>query len=164
MVSAPRIVRLGYGVAGACSGPILGSVLAVAALGSGPLYGAVLLAVYALGMALPVFALALLWDRFDRSVRRWLRPRPLRLGAVRTTSVAVISGGLFVIIGVLMLATGGTTDLAGILTTTQQLDLEERARAVSAHVPDLIVIAILAALAAVLILRHRRSDQNPADD
>lgn len=53
-----------YGLAGFCSGPILGAVLTVAATGS-PLRGGLLLACYALGMALPMFFLALLWDRFD---------------------------------------------------------------------------------------------------
>lgn len=65
-----------YGVAGVCSGPILGSVLAVAALGSNPVYGGLTLAVYALGMAVPVFVPAHRrhrkpgWHRADRdSVR-----------------------------------------------------------------------------------------------
>ncbi len=159
------LLGLGYGLAGVCSGPILGSVLAVAALGSGPLYGGTLLAVYALGMALPVFVLALLWERFDVSSRRLLRPRALRLGLVRTTTVGVLSGSLFVIIGILMLATGGTTDLGGVLTTAQQFRLEERARAIGDHIPDLVITAVLAGVVAVLlVLRHLgRAEGSEAD-
>ena len=55
-----------YGLAGFCSGPILGAVLTVAAAGDSALRGVVLLAVYALGMAAPMFALAALWQRFDQ--------------------------------------------------------------------------------------------------
>lgn len=54
-----------YGLAGFCAGPILGSVLTVAAVSGSPAYGGLLLAVYALGMAVPLFLLALLWERFD---------------------------------------------------------------------------------------------------
>lgn len=54
-----------YGLAGFCAGPILGSVLTVAAVSGSPVYGGLLLAVYALGMAVPLFLLALLWERFD---------------------------------------------------------------------------------------------------
>ncbi len=45
-----------YGLAGFCAGPILGSVLTVAAVSGSPAYGGLLLAVYALGMAVPLFS------------------------------------------------------------------------------------------------------------
>ncbi len=63
--SALSVFALGavYGLAGFCAGPILGGILTVAAVDGDPLHGGALLAVYALGMALPMFALALLWDR-----------------------------------------------------------------------------------------------------
>src|ERR687890_1989309 len=44
-----------YGFAGFCSGPILGAVLTVAASSGQVIRGAVLLAIYALGMAVPLF-------------------------------------------------------------------------------------------------------------
>src|SRR4028118_1764356 len=52
------------GFAGFCSGPILGAVLTVAASSGQTIQGAGLLAIYALGMAAPLFGMALLWDRF----------------------------------------------------------------------------------------------------
>ncbi len=54
-----------YGFAGFCSGPILGAVLTVAASSGQALRGATLLAAYALGMAAPLFLMALFWDRFE---------------------------------------------------------------------------------------------------
>ena len=50
--------------------------------------GGVLLVVYALGMAAPMFVLALLWDRFDLGRRRWLRGRPCASAAASCTRVS----------------------------------------------------------------------------
>lgn len=68
-VSLASVFALGavYGLAGFCAGPVLGGIPTVAAIGGDPWYGSTLLAAYALGMALPLFVLALLWDRFDRA-------------------------------------------------------------------------------------------------
>ncbi len=61
--SIPAVFALGAvsGLAGFCSGPVLGAVLTVAAASGQLGYGAALLAVYAAGMAAPLFALAALW-------------------------------------------------------------------------------------------------------
>ncbi|WP_285730272.1 cytochrome c biogenesis CcdA family protein [Nocardiopsis sp. ATB16-24] len=104
-----------YGFAGFCSGPILGAVLTVAATG-GTVRGALLLAVYALGMAAPLFLLALLWDRYDLGSRRWLRGRVLRLGRLELHTTALLSGLLFIGIGVLFLTSDGTATLFGGVT------------------------------------------------
>ena len=83
--TAVSTVGLGaaYGLAGFCSGPVLGAVLSVAAAGGQVLRGAALLAVYAVGMTVPLFVLALLWQRFDLGRRRWLRGREYRIGPLR---------------------------------------------------------------------------------
>jgi cytochrome c biogenesis protein CcdA len=107
-----------YGFAGFCSGPILGAVLTVAATSGSALRGAGLLATYAAGMAAPLFLMALLWDRLDLGRRRWLRGREISLGALRLHTTNLLSGLMFVTIGVLFLvseglyASGGATDLA----------------------------------------------------
>jgi len=102
-----------YGFAGFCSGPILGAVLTVAAASGGALQGAGLLAVYALGMAAPLFGLALLWDRFDLGRRRWLRGREVGLGRFRVHTNNLVSGLMFVALGVVFIAYEGTSALAG---------------------------------------------------
>lgn len=59
-------------MAGFCAGPILGGVLTVAAIDGAPLHGGLLLAVCAIGMTLPMFVLALLWDPVAlRGSRAW---------------------------------------------------------------------------------------------
>ncbi|MDA8368329.1 MAG: cytochrome c biogenesis CcdA family protein [Nocardiopsaceae bacterium] len=102
-----------YGLAGFCSGPVLGAVLTVAATGS-PARGSLLLACYALGMALPLFLLALLWDRFDLGRRSWLRGRPLTLGRLRLHTTTLASGVLFIGIGVLFLLYDGTASMTAL--------------------------------------------------
>lgn len=135
-----------YGLAGFCSGPVLGAILAVAATEEVPLRGGLLLAVYALGMAVPLFVLAALWDRFDLGRRRWLRGRPLRFGPVRTHTTSVVSGALFVVVGVVFLRSDGMVGLGGIFgdTTDLEFDLQARLTDWLGTVPDWSVPAAIA--------------------
>ncbi|MDN5853828.1 MAG: cytochrome c biogenesis CcdA family protein [Actinomycetia bacterium] len=154
-----------YGIAGVCSGPILGSVLAVAAVGSSPAYGGVLLAVYALGMVVPVLILALLWDRLDIGRRRWLRPREITVGPIRTTVVSVVAGAIFIALGLLLLATEGTANLGGVLTIDTQYEVENTLRSWTSSVPDIaVVLAILVVAGAILYGWQRRTRDRGKDD
>ncbi|CAN5118412.1 MAG: cytochrome c biogenesis CcdA family protein [Nocardioides sp.] len=113
-----------YGLAGFCSGPVLGAILTVAATQGSPWQGGGLLAVYALGMALPLFVLALLWDRFDLGRKRWLRGRSWQWGIFTMHTSTLVSGLLFVAIGVLFLRYDGTAGLTGALGFGDLTDLE----------------------------------------
>ncbi|MFJ3814396.1 cytochrome c biogenesis CcdA family protein [Streptomyces sp. NPDC090056] len=156
--SAVSVYALGlvYGLAGFCAGPILGSVLTVAALSGSPAYGGLLLAVYALGMAVPLFLLALLWERYDLGRRRWLRGRPLRIGRLTLHSTSVLSGLFFVALGALFLVFDGTTALPGPLSVDDSFAVEERVAALGRAVPDWALLVALVAVAAPLALRGRR--------
>jgi cytochrome c biogenesis protein CcdA len=94
-----------YGLTGFCSGPLLGGVLTLAVAGQDLVVGAALLVVYALGMAAPLFALALLWDRYGLGRRRWLRM------SVRRASL--VGGALFMLLGVSFVASQGGLLLSG---------------------------------------------------
>ncbi len=156
-VASVYLLGAGYGLAGVCSGPILGSLLAVAALGSDPVYGGVLLAVYAFGMVLPVVLLAAAWDRFDLGRRSWFKPRGISIGPIRTTTTGLVSGLLFIAIGVLMLTTEGTANLGGILTINEQYTAEVGVQTWSARIPDVVVVGLVAAgLAGLVALAMRR--------
>ncbi len=158
-----------YGLAGGCAGPILGSILTIAALGGDPGYGAALLAVYAAGMAIPVAILALFWDGLQLGTRRWLRPRRLQIGRWRFTVSQLIAGLLFVAIGGLFILTEGTGDLGGIATPQQQIDAEVWIRQLSGSVDNGIAIAVLCGAVVLSILvgwalsarssRRKRSDR-----
>jgi cytochrome c biogenesis protein CcdA len=155
-----------YGVAGSCAGPILGAVLTIAALDGRPAYGAALLAVYALGMTAPLFLLAGLWERFELSRRGWLRGRPIRLGRLELHTTSLVTGGLFVAIGVWLVASGGYLSIPGLPDTTQ-LDLAAQSWLLRLDrlTPDRLVLAVAAVIAsAVLVQRALRSRRAQRDE
>lgn len=153
-----------YAVAGACAGPVLGSVLLVASLGS-PLYGAALMAVYALGMCLPLVVLAVLWGRLGARAMAWLRPRTveIRVGRFtwRNSWITIISGLLTIWVGVLLLATDGTAGLNGWLDVATQSRVETSALASVGTVGDIwfVFVALLAVVGVVLL-----ANREPTDD
>ncbi len=156
------LVLLGavYGLAGFCSGPVLGAILTVAATQGTADGGGFLLAVYALGMAAPLFLLAALWDRFDLGARRWVRGRPVRIGPITTHTTSLASGVLFVAIGVLFLRYDGTAGITGVLGLGDTTGLESAAQdAVSRWTVDVPGWAVPGAIgvvaAGVALLRAR---------
>nr|WP_272919185.1 cytochrome c biogenesis CcdA family protein [Streptomyces sp. SID8352] len=168
--SALSVFTLGsvYGLAGFCAGPILGGVLTVAAVGGDPLRGGVLLAVYALGMAAPMFVLASLWDRFDLGRRRWLRGRTFSVGPVALHSTALAGGLFFIALGVVFLVFDGTSALPPVLSADAAFALEQRLSGAGAAVSDRLVLLVLAGAAAsaallVLLRPAGRGDAPPPD-
>lgn len=153
-----------YGLAGFCAGPILGSVLTVAAVGGSPVYGGLLLAVYALGMAVPLFLLALLWERFDLGKRRWLRGRTLTVGRFELHTTSLLSGLFFIALGVVFLVFDGTTALPGLLDVDDSFALEQWASGLGRAVPDWALLGGLVAVVAVVLgVRARRGRDNGED-
>src|SRR5699024_4303383 len=110
--SVTAVYALGtvYGLAGVCAGPLLGAVLTVAAVSGTALTGGIIVLVFAAGMTLPLLVLALLWGRFP-AVKRLVRPREVTLGRWSNTWTGIIGGVLTIGVGILLLATAGTTDL-----------------------------------------------------
>lgn len=125
-----------YGFAGFCSGPILGAVLTVAASSGGALAGAGLLAVYALGMAAPLLALAVLWERFDLGNRRWLRGKEVGLGPLRLHTTNLLSGLMFVALGTVFIAYEGTSALSGVYAALGTEELAYAAENVLGGLPS----------------------------
>ncbi|MEE6281295.1 cytochrome c biogenesis CcdA family protein [Georgenia sunbinii] len=174
--SAPRqgaVVRsllLGTvsGVAGFCSGPILGAVLTMAATEPSPVLAGVMLAVYGAGMVVPLVLLASVWTTLGRSGRSRLRGRGVTLGPFQLHTTSVITGLLLIAVGVLFLLTNGLATLpqlipAGVLTGMQSALLTAGA-AVSE--PLLIIGLALLALVIWWVWQRRRDDgaQSPATD
>ncbi len=155
-----------YGLAGFCSGPILGAVLTVAASDGRPLHGGALLAVYAFGMAGPLFLLALGWDRLDLGSRGWLKGRPFTVGGLRLHSTSALSGLLFIGVGALFLTTGGTA--SGVPGLPSSLDVELTVQTwllrLDAILPDAAVLGVLVAISlALLAVRMRRRRRNAVE-
>lgn len=88
------VVGMAFGAGWApCIGPILGSILLLAAASQTLLYGVVLLSVYALGMGLPFLLFALFLERLE-GVLRFMR--------TRYRQVQIASGALLLVIGVML--------------------------------------------------------------
>ena len=155
-----------YGFAGFCSGPILGAVLTVAASSGEALRGAALLATYALGMAAPLFLMAALWERFDLGNRSWLRGREFSIGRLRLHTTSLISGAMFVLLGVVFIAYQGTSALSGLYEENGAVDLayatEEWSSSFARSVPDALVFALAVVLTLGVIAAQRwRGSRDP---
>ncbi len=155
-----------YGLAGFCSGPVLGAILTMAATQDSPAQGGLLLAVYALGMAAPLFLLAALWDRYEIGRTRWLRGRTLRLGPLRVHSTSLVSGALLIGIGAVFLRYDGTAGVTGSFGLGDTTDLEFEAQravgAIAATVPAATVPLVVGIVAGALAWRRWRVP--PRDD
>ncbi|GAB2759129.1 cytochrome c biogenesis CcdA family protein [Nocardioides salsibiostraticola] len=157
-----------YGLAGFCSGPVLGAILTVAATQESPWQGGALLAVYALGMAAPLLVMAALWDRYDLGSRRWLRGRTWQFGRLRVHSISLLSGVLFILIGVIFLRYDGTAGLTGSLGVGDLTDLEFRAQQAvvewTSWIPGWGLLAVVAVVASGVAWRRWQADtEEPAD-
>ncbi|NEC26141.1 cytochrome c biogenesis protein CcdA [Streptomyces sp. SID8111] len=152
--SGASVLALGsvYGLAGFCAGPILGAVLTVAAMGGNPWRGGSLLAVYALGMAVPMFVLAALWDRYDLGRRAWLRGRVIHLGKIPLHTTSLVGGMMFILLGALFLVFDGTSALPSLMGVDTEFAWEERLSRWAGAVPDHIVLLGLSAVAAAAAL------------
>ena len=164
-ISAVYTLGTVYGLAGVCAGPLLGAVLTVAAVSGNALTGGIILLVFAAGMALPLFVLSLVWGRLP-FVKQLIRPREVRIGRWRNTWTGIIGGALTIGVGILLLATRGTTSLSGVLGAGTQASLEGSVLQAVSGVPDLVVVGIvlavaLAGWALVRASARRSSDAKP---
>lgn len=150
--SAVSVFALGmvYAVAGVCAGPILGSVLAVAALSGNAVYGAIMLALYALGLTVPLLVLATVWKRLGVRGRRWLRPRTLTIRGWSNSWTMIVSGALTIGIGVLLLASDGTASLGGLVPITLQYRAESWAATTGASIDNALFLAATVSVSALV--------------
>lgn len=160
VASIVSVAALGavYGLAGFCSGPLLGGVLTVAVTHGDPGYGAILMVVYALGMSAPLFVLSALWDRLRLGSRKWLRGKEFSVGRIQLHTTTLVSGAVFVIIGSLFLLTDGTANLGGGLGADDQVRIQSWLARVSTSVSNLsVLLALTLVIAAILIIRLWRN-------
>ncbi len=155
-----------YGFGGFCSGPILGSVLTVAAVGDSALRGGALLAIYALGTVLPLFIIALLWDSAGLGKAKWLRGWGVEIGPIAIHSTNLIAGTVFVLLGLAFIFLDGTNALSSVYTdlgfTELSFQADERVKDLTSWIPDGVFIGgilLLVAGGAWYIFRYFGRDQ-----
>ncbi|MEX2356322.1 MAG: cytochrome c biogenesis CcdA family protein [Thermaerobacterales bacterium] len=157
-----------YGVAGVCSGPILGAVLTIAAAAETPWQSAVVLTAYGVGMVVPLFSLALLWDRYRLGERVWLRGRSVSVGGRKIHSSQLAAGLLFLVLGIVFIATGGTVGLESFYHSLGLFSLSFQAQHAVRGIDALLVsyqwvLLGLAVFAGGLLLARRRRRTSSRD-
>jgi cytochrome c-type biogenesis protein len=88
-----------------CVGPVLATILLYAGMSGTMLHGALLLAVYAVGLGLPFFVAAVAFNWFlarTRSLRRWLVPIERAAGVVMVIAGALLFSGKFALMSRLL--------------------------------------------------------------
>ncbi len=156
------------GIASSCCAPVLAGVMTLSALSSTSAGAALLGVAYVFGMTLPLFILALVWDRFDLGSHRIMQARPVRLhiGSFRwvTNTVNVVVAVVFAAMGAVVLwlaASGDTTPVPGAqLAIGRTLSMFfGRIERWLEPIPEPILGAALFGLAAIFVvagLRDRR--------
>lgn len=114
-----------YGFAGFCAGPLLGAVLTTAMMSSSSLFGGLIMAMYALGMTVPLFLLAWVWDSRQLGDARWLRGHEVQFLGLTLNTISMASGVFFVLIGTLFIWTEGLKGMSSVMSVDKQLEVQQ---------------------------------------
>lgn len=108
------------GIASSCCAPVLAGVMTLSALSSTNAGAGLLGLSYVFGMTLPLFVLALVWDRYNLGTRRLMTARTIHIhvGPLRwaTTTINLAVAVVFAAMGTFVLwlaASGDTTPVPG---------------------------------------------------
>ncbi len=157
------------GIASSCCAPVLAGVMTLSALSGTPVGGLLLGLAYVFGMVIPLFVMALLWDKRPERMRS-LRAKPvrLRLGgftlATNTVNLAVAVG--FVVMGVLVIGQAGATEMTGADAPLVGFgawlsDAFAWLIAITAPVPEALLGLALLALVSVFVVATLRDRPRP---
>lgn len=153
--TATYVLGMVYGVGGFCSGPILAGILTLATASGRPVTGAVLLAVFGLGMTAPLFVLALVWERRGVARRKW-RGKTLRIGPVERHWSTIVSSLIFVALGAAFIAFRGANALSGLYERAGASDLVFRVEEWIRGHSTMVAIAFAAVVGLLLLTVARR--------
>ncbi len=162
------------GIASSCCAPVLAGVMTLSALSSTTAGAGLLGVAFVFGMTLPLFVMALVWDRFDLGTRRIMKARPIQLhiGGLRwvTNTINIAVAVVLAAMGAFVLwlaASGDTTPVPGAqLAIGRSLSkLFSRFLQWLEPVPEPILGAALVGLAAIFVIaglrgRRRATERN----
>lgn len=154
------VTGLVYSVAGFCSGPLLGAVLTMAAGADNILHGGLLLFMYACGVGFPLFLIAYVWDRYDLGSRRLLRGTIIRWGSLTLHSNQLVTGILFIALGLTFILSGGTIAFERLYATLGlvelSMQLQSRISTFGSFVHDGFWLLLIACIGGFIAYRTRR--------
>jgi cytochrome c biogenesis protein CcdA len=154
-LAATYALGLVYGIGGFCSGPLLGGVLTIAGASGGAAEGALLLSIFAAGMAAPLLVLALLWERLGTTGRGRLRGREIRIGPWTRHVSVVLSSALFIVLGMAFIVFQGGNALGGVYAQLGASDLalgiETAVRDIATEAPLALAVITLTPITFILV-------------
>ncbi len=124
------------GVAGFCTGPVLGAILTLALTSASPARGGLLLALYGIGMVVPIMLIAALIRRSGHGSIRWMRGRTFTAGPLKLHITSLVTGAVTVVVGWLMIFTNGMASIPELLPSNWITSLENLGRGIDAAVPS----------------------------
>ena len=146
-------------------------MLTIAATSGGALTGGLLLFVYALGMAVPLFMLALMWERVGPWARSHVSAGEWRIGRWSRPRVTVISSLMFIVLGFAFIVFQGSNAFSGFYEDFGASDfsasLEAAFNDIIRSQGDLAAISTLAVVigvATILGIRYWRGRSNGPGD
>lgn len=154
------------GVAGFCTGPVLGAILTLALTSASPLRGGLLLALYGIGMIIPIMLMALLMRRVGHGSIRWMRGRMFSAGPLKLHTTALLIGAVTILVGWLMLFTNGMASIPELLPSTWISAIEGVGRHLDSTVPSWAWTLVVGILLMIWWLRAamRRTANSAATD
>lgn len=141
------------GVAGFCTGPVLGAILTLALSSASPARGGTLFGLYGVGMVLPIMFIALLVRKLGHRSVSWMRGRRFRVGRLRLHTTSLAMGAVTVLVGWILIFTNGMAAVPELLPSTLIAAFENLGRQVDAAVPSWAWTALVGALLLIWWLR-----------
>ena len=123
------------GVAGFCTGPVLGAILTLALTSASPARGGLLLGLYGVGMVIPILLIALLIRKTGHGSVRWMRGRRFSVGPLTFHTTSLLIGAVTVVVGCLMIFTNGMASIPELLPAGWTAFMESLARWIDSFVP-----------------------------
>lgn len=146
------------GVAGFCSGPILGAILTLAVAQGNTWDAGFMLAVYSLGMVVPLTVLAAGWNKLSPRAMSVLRGRGFQFLGRDLHTTSVITGLLIVAVGVVFWTTNGLVSAPSLLPTGVQRGLQSYSGVLANPLIDALLIAgvVIVVITVWAVRRSRR--------
>ncbi|MBS3113196.1 cytochrome c biogenesis protein CcdA [Candidatus Woesearchaeota archaeon] len=92
----------------ACIGPILAGILGIGAILGNVWYSMLLLFFYSLGNLIPLFIISMLYDKYELGKSKFIKGKMFNLFGYNVHSTNLVSGLLFILLGVILLLFKGT--------------------------------------------------------
>ncbi|MGL3807574.1 cytochrome c biogenesis CcdA family protein [Paeniglutamicibacter sp. R2-26] len=149
------------GIAGFCTGPVLGAILTLALTSASPARGGLLLGLYGVGMVIPILLIALLIRKTGHGSVRWMRGRRFSVGPLTFHTTSLLIGAVTIIVGCLMIFTNGMASVPELLPASWTAFMESSAQWIDSFVPAWVWTLLVGVLLMVWWLRAaiRRSGE-----